>query len=148
MKHILTKDKLFEQFNDYYQSIDYSTWYDFRNGDKFEPFSKSDIDFLNKFQKDIYGNIPIDKLCVISWTNITGTPDRCSFISRRRIIGSSFHCYISYNEMQGSILKIKDDYFSVRLDDKKDGGSNSLDIFYKCDQLEGLKKLLRDKGFY
>jgi hypothetical protein len=106
------------------------------------PFSINDVNLLNKIHP--YG-----------WINIShyGSTEK-----EKCEIGKSYLCKSDLKDQTGNdihltIFKIEDEYFIVTLrlyienrDD--DVGSLGYDVetsYYKCDQLHGLKQLLKDK---
>jgi len=122
MKHI----RLFEGFNtdDYYQEIDYEEWYDQRLNrlnisDNLNNRIKNLFDSRSDYQKqDSQGSvIYVDKNVYFTQSSLV------NFI----------YINISLNDYDWYYVYI---YNEVR--DKRS--------YYKCDQFDGLKKLLKDKG--
>ena len=126
MKHI----KLYEGFNtdDYYQEIEYNEWFAQR-------VNRLNIsDNLNNRIKDLF--------------DTTGDDDpRTPY---RKVDGQGSVIYVD-KMYQGTLCEIKiytriwisfndDEWYYVALEKEPE------DTFYKCDQFDGLKKLLKDKG--
>lgn len=82
-----------------------------------EPFSKKEVDFFNKISRNP----------VWEGDKITRTFD------------NSWNVKLTLKGIDVSITRLKDEYFLVNWD-------MNVNSLYKCDQLEGLKKLMEDKG--
>lgn len=131
MKHIV----LFESYNqDYYVKITYDEWWDLVNcepNDNKDVFNRKEVDFFNNNTTISYWGGHMSS--GISTSNEFNKSFLVVILTHPRGIKKDY-TGISF------IHKLKDDYFVVRMNMHK--GYES----YKCDQFEGLIKLLKDKG--
>ena len=112
--------KLFEEYNEYYYEIgedEFENGSDFNNGDGIDgilEFTPKEIEYIDK----IY-------------------PAKKSY-------GSSFELYYAIdNNSWMYIYKLHDEWFTVKYK-KWMIKTYCINSHYKCDQLEGLKKLIKD----
>jgi hypothetical protein len=138
MKHIKTwhsLNALFEGFesNDYYTEIDFNTYRDIKYSSKHE--INKDCSLTEKEKDWIKSNIRF-----VDWK-------WCD--DPRYTFGAVFNIpkFYSYSSIEvKSIYKIEDEYFLCRLKSKgTNSGTEKIIKYYKCDQFDGLKKLLKDK---
>jgi hypothetical protein len=108
--------KLFESFNDYYQEITVWEFLELREQDNKEEFTSRERDLINETDLVDY------------WYE----KDE-SIIPKVRLEINSNYIYI---------WKLEDGYFLV----KSIGGDRRMGTIYKCDQIEGVMKLLKSKG--
>ena len=122
---------IFEGFNtdDYYQEIDYEEWYDQR-------LNRLNIsDNLNNRIKNLFDS-----------RSDYQKQDSQGIFKQALLAGSVI--YVDKKDKKGTLCEIKislndDDWYYVyiynEVRDKRSSG------YYKCDQFDGLKKLLKDK---
>jgi len=139
MKHI----KLYEGFNtdDYYQEINDVEW------DRFDPImmTKSTIEKIQKI-------IPSVKLHQGTTTLTNGQLkfallkfNRFSFEKKTEIKQWYSMTGKKYEIIGLSIFETEDEYFYVSYSKRINKDNVAKIEIYKCDQLDGLKKLLKDK---
>lgn len=111
--------KLFEEYNNdknYYQTID-----------SYDDFSEAEYDRIKMSDKTI-NKI---KQAFVGWDIEVGA----------FTLKNEFIYLMKYDEStQIKLIEIEDEYFYCLITDF------DKDIYYKCDQLEGLLKLFKDKG--
>lgn len=133
--------RIFEGFesNDYYTEIDYSTYRDIKYSSNHEINKDCSLTEKEKdWIKTMYGIY----IRFVEWK-------WCD--DPRYTFGAVFNIpkFYSYSGIEvKSIYKIEDEYFLCRLKSK---GTKDLYglvgiTYYKCDQFDGLKKLLKNKG--
>jgi hypothetical protein len=122
--------KLFEMFNkeDFYKEISYLEYGELNTYFNKESFNKNEVNFFN--------NLTGDKIRIDFWrkqkkhTSVRTS----SFDDSDEVALCILNKYIYVN-----LTKLKDNYYIVNYD------INSGYDYYRCDQFEGLIKLLKDK---
>ena len=125
--------KLFEnhdKLSDYYQQISHQEGFDITVNNK-SNFSDGEIELLKR-KFEIPGRI----LYPVAFTIIQPYSIRVI----KELISSE------YTTITFNIIKISDDYFIVDSCERIKGKSNPTTIYYKCDQMDGLIKLIEDKA--
>lgn len=129
MKHI----KLYEDHNNYYQEIE---------SDEYDRLT------LGHCDEDLYNTM--DELNFVSKNWADFTKSEISQIMAYFPVGYTHQISIEgmleilqHGKFQIGIIKLKDEWYF--LTGEKENINNTEIDFYKCDQFEGLKKLLKDK---
>jgi hypothetical protein len=152
MKHI----KLFEGFNtdEYYQEVTNQDWNDYFGMIPRDDSGKRKIINNRKLLERIINKI--DPKLVVSWLGVNHDPKPNGRILS---ICDDSPKYYGYSKIEVFIVPLEDEYFIVRVFDRtKDNWEEAYPFsipieimnksfkYYKCDQREGLSKLLKDKG--
>lgn len=133
MKHIKHINEGFNQ-DDYYVNISDDEYYklSYDTDDNKDIFNSKEVDFFNR-------------LTIGHWEKELGRYIYGqSFISTTEEFDDSYKVNIIKNQMINYITKLKDSYYLVNCYDCYRTFLSPMK--YKCDQFEGLVRLLKDKG--
>ena len=121
--------KLFEEYNEYYTEIDEDEYFDSYS----VIFNQKEFEKIKTYINNLYG----EKITALSifdkYYNLSTDYNGINLVNWKPY-AISFHLELKNYIFNIVIRSLKDEWYLVKVDN----------ISYKCDQLEGLKKCLKD----